>query len=81
MYQLSARVLTGASPVSGARVTFTMTDPAGHVTVLSATTTSTGTAVAKYKPKRSDPSGGYQVTAVATFNGSSGSATGGFTVK
>jgi hypothetical protein len=37
--------------------------------------------VAKYRVKRNDPIGGYQVTAVATFSGASGSATGGFTVK
>jgi len=80
-YQLSARVLSGASPISGARVTFTLTDPDNQVTTLSATTNSTGTAVAKYRVKRNDPIGGYQVTAVATFSGASGSATGGFTVK
>ena len=78
--QLTATVSAGGSPVTGASVTFTITK--GSSTMLTATNTtgSTGTAVAAWtaKPKAS---GTYQVQAVATWNGSSGSATTSFMVQ
>jgi hypothetical protein len=68
-------------PVSGAGVTFTIRKSNGTVVTGSATTGSNGSAVYKYKFKRSDPLGAYQAASVANMNALSGSATTSFMVQ
>ena len=77
-YQFTATVLAGSSPVTGASVSFTVTNPQGGQKVLSATTGSGGVAKVKYSVTKNDPAGTYSVSAVATKNGLSGSGTGTF---
>jgi hypothetical protein len=74
-YQLTATVLGGGAPVSGANVAFTVTSPNGTGQTLSATTSTSGVAKVKYTPGRKDPAGTYTVQAVAASGGLSGTAT------
>jgi len=77
--QLTATVSAGGSPVVGASVTFTITK--GGSTVLTATrsTGASGTAGVTWTAKKVN--GIYQVQAVATWKGLSGSATTSLTVQ
>ncbi len=77
-YNLTATVTGGSKPVSGVAVTFTVTDPTGKATTLTATTNSSGVASAKYTVKGKAARGTYQVRAVAASGSLSGSATGSF---
>ena len=72
---------TGRTPVSGAAVTFTMTDSSGARKTFSATTSASGVATAKYRLKRGDPRGNYQVVAAVSKGSLSGSASGSFVVN
>ena len=77
-YQLTATVLAGGTPVTGASVSFTVTNPQGGQRVLSATSATGGVAKVKYSVTKNDPAGTYVVSAVASKNGLSGTATGTF---
>lgn len=77
-YQVSARVLAGTNPVSGASVTFTVVGPSGNIDRLTATTNSTGVATAKGRLKPRDARGVYVVTANVTIGAMTGLATGTF---
>jgi hypothetical protein len=69
-------VVRGASlPVSGASVTVTVKSPSGATTTLSGTTAADGTATLKFSLKPKDPTGTYQVQAVASKSGVTGTAT------
>jgi hypothetical protein len=80
-YQISAAVKANGAAVSGASVTFTLTDPRGGSRTLSATTNSSGVATVSFRPKRNDPSGTYAINAVASMGGVSGTASGTLTVR
>jgi hypothetical protein len=75
-YPLRATVAVGGQAQSGVAVTFTLTDPLGRSTVLSATTTTGGIASTSWKPRRNDPVGTYRVVAAASSSGLTGSASG-----
>ena len=68
-------------PVSGAAVNFTLRKPDGTVVSGTLLTGTDGSAVFKYKFKRNDPVGTYQVDAASSLNGLSGSAATAFTVQ
>jgi uncharacterized protein YfaS (alpha-2-macroglobulin family) len=57
-------------------VTFTLTGPSGGVTTLSATSDASGAAAVKWRPKKTDPAGTYQVRVNASAGGLTGSASG-----
>jgi uncharacterized protein YfaS (alpha-2-macroglobulin family) len=76
---LVAQVGTSSVPVSGASVKFTVRDPTGKVTTLSATTNSSGTATVKLQLKGKNSRGTYQVQVVATGGAFTGSTSGSFT--
>ncbi|HWQ33931.1 MAG TPA: NEW3 domain-containing protein [Blastocatellia bacterium] len=79
---VTASVRAGGSPVSGASVAFTMTRSDGAVVTSTASTGANGTAVFRYSFNRKrDPTGTYQVRAVASVNGLSGSGQTSFVVK
>jgi hypothetical protein len=78
-HQLSAIVLSGGSPVSGAALTFRVTDPKGGVRTLSATSGSDGEGSVQVKPKGKDPKGTYQVQVTASSGGSTASDSVSFT--
>jgi hypothetical protein len=65
---ISSTVKLGASPVSAASVTLTMTNPKGVITTKKATTTTNGVAIWSYKPGPKDPKGTYQVSAKVSYN-------------
>jgi hypothetical protein len=75
-YPLSATVRNGGQAVAGASVTFTLTSPSGVPTTLSATSDSSGVAATKWRPRKSDPTGTYQVRANASAGALTGSASG-----
>lgn len=64
---MTATVLTGSSPASGASVLFTMTKPSGAQTTKTALTDASGKAVWSYKLGPKDPKGTYSVIAMATY--------------
>jgi M6 family metalloprotease-like protein len=66
---ITAAVQSGTSPVSGAAVVFTMTEPNGSTSTKKATTDANGTAVWNYMLNPRDPTGTYSVTAKATYGG------------
>ena len=70
---LQAIVMSGSAPVSGVKVSFSIRQPNGSVTTLSATTSPSGVALANYKLGRKPVKGNYTVTATATVGGLSGS--------
>lgn len=79
---MSARVLAGGAPVSGASVRFTVTAPGGGNTLLSATTASDGYARTSLKlGKSKGAAGSYQLRADATKDSASTSASTGFSVR
>jgi len=73
---ISAAVLNGGTPASGANVTFTLTTPSGGTTAQSATTGSNGIAMWSYRLGQHPVTGTYLVTAQALLSsGSKKSAT------
>ena len=77
---VTARARSGASPVSNASVTFTMTKSDGTAVSQTAATDSTGSAVGKFRLKKQDPAGGYKARADVAKTPLSGTAATGFTV-
>lgn len=63
---MSAIVKSGSAPVGGAKVSFTVNQPNGSVTTVSATTSASGVASASYKIGRKNAGGAYRVNAAAT---------------
>jgi uncharacterized protein YfaS (alpha-2-macroglobulin family) len=80
---ITAKVLSGAAPVSGSNVNVTIIKADGSQVALSATTGSNGVATASYKIKRKDPTGTYvvQASTSGTGNAATVGATTSFTVK
>ncbi len=79
---ITANANANGSPVANARVTFTIMKQGGAKVTGTATTRTSGSAVFKYKLKRSDPRGVYQVRAGAKLNNAMfGSAGTSFTVQ
>jgi uncharacterized protein YfaS (alpha-2-macroglobulin family) len=78
---ITAKVTAGGSPIANAPVSFTVTKPNGAVVTASGTTATDGAAVYNLRLRKQDPLGTYQAGAVATKNGTSGSAATTFTVK
>jgi hypothetical protein len=74
-YSLTAKVLAAGQPVQGASVTFTVTGPAGSSLWLGAVTDAGGVAVARWRPRKSDSPGVYQVRAEASAADLKGIAT------
>lgn len=79
--RISAAVASGTTAVSGASVSFTITDPAGKVTQHSAVSGTDGKATIAFKILRKYPRGAYQVKATASSGSQSASGSTGFTVK
>ncbi|APR05141.1 NEW3 domain-containing protein [Thauera chlorobenzoica] len=77
----TAAVSAGGSPVAGASVSFTLTKADGKTMTQSVTTGSDGRAIHKYKLKRNDPAGSYQMASVATSSGKSLSNSASFTAS
>ena len=78
---ITASVLLGQSPAPGASVTFAVTEPDGSAVTKTATTDTSGVAVAKLRVKRNDPTGTYGVQAHASLDGAIfGDATSSFDV-
>jgi hypothetical protein len=75
-YPLSATVRSGGSAVSNATVTFTLVSQGGGTTTLSAVSNASGGASTKWRPRKTDPAGTYQVRADASAAGLTGSASG-----
>ncbi|OLC17129.1 MAG: hypothetical protein AUH29_03185 [Candidatus Rokubacteria bacterium 13_1_40CM_69_27] len=78
---VTAKARSGGSPVSNASVTFAITKSNGTVVSQTASTDSTGSAVAKYRLTKSDPGGAYKARADVAKTPLSGSAAANFTVK
>ena len=68
LVKVTTNVQANGSPVAGASVTVTITRANGSTTSLSATTGTNGTAVVRYRSKKQDPKGTYQVLSNATQN-------------
>lgn len=78
----TVRVLSGSSPASGARVTFTIRKPGGAVESSQAIRTDArGTASWTYRFQNKDPKGVYTVTAAAAFNNQTATATASVTLR
>jgi len=71
---ISATVMFGNNPASGASVTFTLTNSKGSTT-RKGTTGTNGVAVWSFKPGSKAPKGVYQVPATATYNSQTASTT------
>jgi len=80
-YDISVSARAAGQAVAGASVTVTLTGPTGTTTTLSAVTSTAGAATVKFRPKRTDPLGVYQVRADVSGGGLTGSGTGTLTVK
>jgi hypothetical protein len=78
---VTTTVVSGSLPLSGAAVSVRVVDPNGKSATLTATTGSTGTAVVSYPVKTKSATGTYAVTATATLNTMTGSATTTFAVR
>ncbi len=73
--QFSAVVLSGGKPAAGAAVTFEVRKPNGSTTSSRAfKTDSAGVATWSYRFQNKDPKGSYTITATASFNGQTASA-------
>lgn len=80
--RMSARVLKGGAPVSGASVKFTISIPGGSATTITATTASDGYGRATYKlGKGKSAIGAYQLRADASSAGASATANAAFDVR
>jgi len=74
--QFSVQVLSGSSPAAGASVTFTIRKPDGSTSDSRAVKAdSNGIASWSYRFQNKDPKGTYMVTATASYNGATASAT------
>lgn len=72
----TVQVLRGTTPAAGAAVAFTLTKPDGRtVTSRTIQADSSGLATWTYRFQKRDPTGVYTVTATASFNGQTASAT------
>jgi len=80
---ITAKDLSGTSPLSGASITVTITKPNGSQVTLSSTTGSNGVATTSYKLKHRDPAGTYTVGASTSGSGNAATvgATTSFTVQ
>ena len=78
---MSASVRSGANPVVNASVVFTIVKPNGATVVQTAATNAAGMASTSYRVSRKDPAGAWQVRNHVSYQGSSASAQGGFTVQ
>ncbi|TLY21393.1 MAG: hypothetical protein E6K68_06310, partial [Nitrospirae bacterium] len=78
---LTATVTVGSTPAAGATVTFIVTKPDQSVITVTTAMGANGLAVFNFRLKPKDPSGLWQVQAVATVNGVSGSSTTSFMVQ
>lgn len=76
----AASVSIDGSPLANASVTFTITKPNDAVMTKTVTTQTNGKANYKFRLKRNDPPGSYQVRAMASLNGLSGEADTNFVV-
>jgi len=65
----------------GASVTLTIKKPDNSTLTATGTTDTSGNFVYKFKPGQKDPTGTWQVQAVATLNGISGTTTANFTLQ
>lgn len=74
-YTLSAKVLASGQPAAGANVSYTVVGPGGATYWLGAVTDASGTATAKWRARKTDPSGVYSVKAEASASGLAGTAT------
>ena len=72
---ITATVLSGNLPTSGATVQFTMTKPNGTKTTNTGTTNANGQVAWNYKFGPKDPSGTYKVTATATYGSQTAQST------
>ena len=79
VYQISATVTAGSTPLSGVPVMFAVRNPLGGVSNYSATTATNGVAKINVRLKGKDPKGTYNVTATASTGALTGSAAGTFT--
>jgi hypothetical protein len=79
---MTATVLSSGNPAAGASVKFTLTKPDGKTATKTVTANASGVATWNYRLGPKDPIGSYQVSAVATYNGLSGTSnTATFTVQ
>jgi len=79
---LTANVSAAGTPVSGAKVSFTITKPNGSKVTGSATADANGSAKYRYRfNKQKDPVGIYQVAAGASLNGVVGSGVTSFSLQ
>jgi M6 family metalloprotease-like protein len=79
---ITAKVLSGSNPASGASVLFTLTKPGGATTTKTVTADSAGAATWNYKLGPKDPGGVYSVAARATYGSQAAtSAPASFTVQ
>jgi len=72
---ITAKVLNGGSPVSGASVTFSMTLPNGSTVAQSATTNRKGTATWSYRLGANSPTGTYSVVGQASASSTGAAST------
>jgi len=72
---ITATVLSGGTPVSGASVTFSVTMPNGSTATQSATTGSKGTASWSYRLSPKSPTGTYSVVAQAAITSTGAAST------
>jgi len=79
---MTATVLSNGNPAAGASVVFTLTKPDGKKTTKTVAANASGVATWSYRLGPKDPKGDYLVSAVATYNGLSGTSnTATFTVQ
>jgi uncharacterized protein YfaS (alpha-2-macroglobulin family) len=71
---MTATVLSNGGAASGAPVVFTLTKPDGKKTTKTVAANTSGVATWNYRLGPKDPIGSYQVSAVATYNGMTGTS-------
>ena len=78
---ITAKVMSGGTPLAKATVTFQIVKPTGSIITATATTGSNGTAAYKLRLRNQDPVGTYQADAKAVKGNQSSTAETTFTVK
>ena len=78
-YTLTAKVLANGQPVAGANVSFTVVSPNLSTVWLGALTDASGVARARWRPRKTDVPGTYQVKAEANASGLTGTGSATFT--
>ena len=73
-YLLSVKVLASGQPAAGANVSYTVVGPTGAMSWLGGITDASGVATVKWRPRKGDPAGTYQVKVEATAAGLTGVA-------